>query len=169
MEFSRDEFWSGLPFPSPGDLADSGIEPASPTLQADALSSEPPGKQRTYSYGQRLSLPERSLSAACIWRYILSSNTIPRQGTKDHPGSLCPAQSQGAPFCSWEVHNLHNGEEQPCRESLESGRNQVCTHNCYHQKALDWNLGATVCQPGESTPRAKRRSFHICKTKILHG
>ena len=44
MEFSRQEYWSGLPFPSPGDLPDSGIEPGSPTLQADALPSELPGK-----------------------------------------------------------------------------------------------------------------------------
>ena len=42
MGFSRQECWSGLPFPSPGDLADPGIEPGSPTLQADALPSEPP-------------------------------------------------------------------------------------------------------------------------------
>ena len=41
---SRQEYWSGLPFPSPGDLANPGIEPRSPTLQADALPSEPPGK-----------------------------------------------------------------------------------------------------------------------------
>ena len=44
MEISRQEYWSGLPFPSPGDLPDPGIEPRSPTLQADALPSEPPGK-----------------------------------------------------------------------------------------------------------------------------
>ena len=42
MEFSRQEYWSELPFPSPGDLPDPGIEPRSPTLQADALPSEPP-------------------------------------------------------------------------------------------------------------------------------
>ena len=45
MEFSRQEYWSGLPFPSPGDLPDPGIEPGSPAMQADALPSEPPGKQ----------------------------------------------------------------------------------------------------------------------------
>ena len=45
MGFSRQEYWSGLPFPSPGDLPDSGIEPGSPALEADALTSEPPGKQ----------------------------------------------------------------------------------------------------------------------------
>ena len=44
MGFSRQECWSGLPFPSPGDLPDPGIEPGSPALQADALLSEPPGK-----------------------------------------------------------------------------------------------------------------------------
>ena len=44
MEFSRQECWSGLPFPSLGDLPNPGIEPRSPALQADALPSEPPGK-----------------------------------------------------------------------------------------------------------------------------
>ena len=44
MGFSRQEYWSGLPFPSPGDLPNPGIDPGSPTLQADALTSEPPHK-----------------------------------------------------------------------------------------------------------------------------
>ena len=43
MGFSRREYWSGLPFPSPGDLSDPGIEPESPASQADSLPSEPPG------------------------------------------------------------------------------------------------------------------------------
>ena len=43
MGFSRQEYWSGLPFPSPGDLPDPGIEPRFPALEADALTSEPPG------------------------------------------------------------------------------------------------------------------------------
>ena len=46
MGFSRQEYWSGLPFPSPGDLPDPGIEPRSPALEADALTSEP----RNYSH-----------------------------------------------------------------------------------------------------------------------
>ena len=45
MGFSRQEYWSGLPFPSPGDLPDPGTEPGSPTLEADALTSEPPGNR----------------------------------------------------------------------------------------------------------------------------
>ena len=44
MGFFRQEYWSGLPFPSAGDLPDPGIKPRSPTLQADALTSEPSGK-----------------------------------------------------------------------------------------------------------------------------
>ena len=44
MGFSMQEYWSGLSFPSPGDLPDPGIEPRSPTLQADTLPSEPPEK-----------------------------------------------------------------------------------------------------------------------------
>ena len=42
MELSRQEYWSGYPFPSPGDLPDSGIKPRSPSLQADSLPSKPP-------------------------------------------------------------------------------------------------------------------------------
>ena len=42
MEFSRQAYWSGLPFPSPGDFPNPGIEPGSPALQADYLSAEIP-------------------------------------------------------------------------------------------------------------------------------
>ena len=42
--FSRQEYWNGLSFPSPGDLSDPGLKPISPKLQADSLLSEPPGK-----------------------------------------------------------------------------------------------------------------------------
>ena len=44
MEFSRQEYWSGLPFSSPGDLPNQEIKPDSPALQADCLPSEPPGR-----------------------------------------------------------------------------------------------------------------------------
>ena len=45
LGFSREEYWSGLPFPPPGDLPNQGIEPRSPILQADALPSEPTQNQ----------------------------------------------------------------------------------------------------------------------------
>ena len=72
MGFSRQEYWSGLPVPSPGDLPDPGIEHRSPALQADALTSEPPAKlpegfQKTFLKGK--------------WRrgtagYMINSGTI---------------------------------------------------------------------------------------------
>ena len=51
MGFSRQEHWSGLPFPSPGDLPDIGIEPGPPALEADTLTSEPPGKPKVVRSG----------------------------------------------------------------------------------------------------------------------
>ena len=51
MEFSRPEYWTGEPFPSPGDLAIPGIEPASPALQADSLPAEPQGKRKNIGVG----------------------------------------------------------------------------------------------------------------------
>ena len=50
MGFSRQEYGSGLPFPSPGDLPNPGIKPRSPALRVDSLPTEPPGKPR---YGRR--------------------------------------------------------------------------------------------------------------------
>ena len=55
MGFPRQEYWSGLPFPPPGDLPNPGIKPGSPALQADCLPSEPPGK---YVYVNIISLKQ---------------------------------------------------------------------------------------------------------------
>ena len=51
MGFSRQEYWSGWLFPSPGDLPNTGIEPRSPTLQAGSLPAEPPGKSKNTGVG----------------------------------------------------------------------------------------------------------------------
>ena len=56
MGFSRQEYWSGLPLPSPGDLPDLGIEPRSPALQADSLLSEASG-----IYSKLLVMPETNI------------------------------------------------------------------------------------------------------------
>ena len=60
--FSRQGYWSGLPFPSPGDLPNPGIKPESPALQADALPSEAPGKPQGHLLF-RFFLPERDWAA----------------------------------------------------------------------------------------------------------
>ena len=57
MGFSWQEYWSELPFPSPGDLPDPGIEPESPAFQADTLTSEPPGKSITTHSGKTPACP----------------------------------------------------------------------------------------------------------------
>ena len=54
MESSRQEYWSGLPFPPLGDLPDPGIEPRSPALQVDSLPFEPPGDSNTMTAPTRL-------------------------------------------------------------------------------------------------------------------
>ena len=51
MEFFRQEDWSGLPFPSPGDIPNPGIKPRFPTLQVDSLPSELPGKPKNTGVG----------------------------------------------------------------------------------------------------------------------
>ena len=60
--FSRQEYWSGLPFPSPGDLPDPGIKPRSPAFQADALTSEPRASVYMYTI---------YIYAMCIYMYTI--------------------------------------------------------------------------------------------------
>ena len=82
MEFSRQEYWSGLPVPSPGDLPDPAIEP-SPTFQADALPSELPGKpldsQRWFhflSLLEELDLVQLASIVLAIWYKTLFSKIL---------------------------------------------------------------------------------------------
>ena len=67
MEFSRPEYWSGQPFTSPGGLPIPGIKPRSPTLKADSLPAEPPGKPKKTGEDS-LSLPQQIfLTQKSIW------------------------------------------------------------------------------------------------------
>ena len=54
MRFSRQEYWSGLPFPSPRDLSHPGTEPGSPALQAESLPTEPLGEPQTMSIAAQI-------------------------------------------------------------------------------------------------------------------
>ena len=65
MEYSWQAYWNGLPFPSPGDLSEQGIELRSPTLQADSLSSEPPGKP-----------PEDTVQCCAVLSYSVMSDSV---------------------------------------------------------------------------------------------
>ena len=71
--FSRQEYWSGLPFPSPGDLPDPGAEPGSPALQVDALPSESQHikKQRYYFANKGPSSQSSGFSSSHVWMWEL--------------------------------------------------------------------------------------------------
>ena len=67
--FSRPEHWSGYPFPSPGALPNSGVEPRSPTLQADSLPAEPPGKPydtKSKVYSRKIFPLKSSVEFSCL-------------------------------------------------------------------------------------------------------
>ena len=91
MGFSRQEYWSGLPLPSPGDLPDPGTEPGSPALEADALTSEPPGKQsclQTQGPDKvRFQVPGVRTSTSCSGGHSSTSN---RHHRRHHPKILTP-------------------------------------------------------------------------------
>ena len=70
MGFSRQKYWSGLPFPSSGDLPDPGIKPRSPVLQADSLLSEPPGKPlENHGDKEQTFKPVRAVGCCCCYCY----------------------------------------------------------------------------------------------------
>ena len=72
MEFSRPEYWSGYPFPSPGNLPNPGIEPRSPTLSADSLPAEPHKwsprilEWVAYPFSRRYFQPRNQTGVSCI-------------------------------------------------------------------------------------------------------
>ena len=75
MEFSRPEYWSGQPFPSPGDLPNPGIETRSPALQADSLPAEPQGKTMWYPLkAADITFPAISLKSLFYFREFKKSN-----------------------------------------------------------------------------------------------
>ena len=95
MGFSRQEYWSGLPFPSPGDLPYPGIEPGSPALQTDALPSEPLGK------------PDVQYAAAAAAKLLQSCPTLCDPIDRSPPGSPIPGILQ-ARILEWVAISFSN-------------------------------------------------------------
>ena len=104
MEFSKQEYSSGLPFPSPGDLPDPGIEPRSPALQAVILPSELPGKPPCLLVGRKfgyrgslcISLVFYRISLATGWFCNLSS----------HPQASVPCPLEDTMATQWHKRIL---------------------------------------------------------------
>ena len=87
MEFSRQEYWSGLPFPSPGDFPDPGIEPESPGLQADCSPYEPSGEPNRYwRYLIKFNCPSSLKKYMNSW--IKYSHLSPKASTMPFSGNL---------------------------------------------------------------------------------
>ena len=108
MGFSRQEYWSGLPFPSPGDLPDPGIEPRSPTLQADTLLSEPPGKQITENnWYQKTTLSENN--------WYSGKQNSPLTQHLSFSLVTCPNQSERAESDAEHSANHHRPHPTPVR------------------------------------------------------
>ena len=98
MEFSRPEYWSGKPFPSPGDFPNLGIEPRSPTLQVDSLPAEPPRKPKNRGVGSLSLLQRIFLTQEVNWG-LLHCRRL-----------LYQLSNQGSPrfqFCQLSILCLH--------------------------------------------------------------
>ena len=95
MGFPRQEYRSGLPCSTPGDLPNLGIEPRSPALQVDSLPSEPPEKPKNTGVGS-LSLPRNQTGFSCIAGGLFLLTKLPRKpwcliSTLDHVKKVSPS------------------------------------------------------------------------------
>ena len=108
MEFSKQEYWSGLPFPSPGDLPNPGIESRSPTLQADSLLTEPPGNPLN-----ALGVPLNSLGAL---KHISNSHSPDRN---DHQ-STCTSLRKTSVSLSASEFCIPNSGGQSTRKTWDT-------------------------------------------------
>ena len=119
MGFSRQEYWRGLPFPFPGNLLDPGIEPGSPAFQADALTSEPPGKPRQNKAPRKdahVQIPgacERHVTWLCCACLVAQScPTLCDPMDCSPPGSSVPGILQ-ARTLEWVAMPSSRGSSQP--------------------------------------------------------
>ena len=131
-EFSRQEYWSGWPFPSPGDLPDLGIEPRSPTLQADLLPSEPPGKpvipegvaKSDYSSSQEPA--ELFHLYSHVSPHLFMWNALPL-----HPTEF---------YSSWKIRGIVTSLVIPCYNSLYYPYHSLMFFFFFHSGFLSYSL-----------------------------
>ena len=125
MEFSRQEYWNGLPFPSTEDLCDTGIKPGSPTLQADSLPSKPPWRLENLSavwktwfrsLGQEDPLEKGMATQSSILTWRTSWTEEP--GGLQSMGSKRVTRDWITNTMEWRAHNL--GTSNPLRGIQDS-------------------------------------------------
>ena len=140
MEFSRQEYWSRLLLPSPGDLPDLGIEPGFPALQADALPSEPPGSHQGPGYwgsklGRGLTLYCKSICTVLICTKYVS---FPRGSVGKE--FTCNAGDPGSiPWLRRSSGKRNNNPFQySCLENPQGQRSLVGCSPWDHRVGHDW-------------------------------
>jgi len=144
MEFSRQEYWSGLPFPSPGDLPDPGIKPGSPALQADSLPSEPPGKPSNVK-GRGWIVESDSANLGWSLRFCISrelvcqaagpGTTLWAQGFKNS-ASIGMADSAACPANMWTL--MAEGHSLPAKQTMCTALAQLTSKVCHNHR--EWNM-----------------------------
>ena len=151
MEFSRPEYWSGLPFRSPGDLPNPRIEPGTPALQADSLLSEPPGKPYSREGGHQIR------GAGAVWP----------QGSPGTPSPPCRAPPlQRTPRLLLPTGRRSHTDSLlhfpsckfPCK---------ACSHSLNVQAGHDHH-----CFPGQDQSSCSRSPYPVfCRERhdFLHG
>ena len=162
MGFSRQEYWSGLRCPPPGDLPDPGIEPTSPVLQADSLPSEPPGQGLNLLSSTGVGYPDFPLQGNVQW------------GRRASGVSAAVGASRVCPDFSTEAMPCPNFS----RTMVEPGGSTRASHFCLRPAPLrasvvpevlpDW-LGLAPemrCRqrPFLTNPAFLPLLFHTCKT-----
>ena len=166
MGFSRQEYWSGLPCPPPGDLLEPGTEPQSPALQADSLSFEPPIKGSQINKSSCESFPHSSVGKEFACNAgdpgsTTGSGRSPGEGTGYPPqyswASLV-AQLIKNPPAIWETWIWSLGWEDP----LEKGK---ATHSSILTWRIPWN-SPWGCKESDTTERLSLSRvspyFHEC-------
>ena len=141
MEFSRPKYWSGLPFPTPGDFPNPGIEPSSPTLQADSSLSEPPGKLGIL--GCVHAKPLQSCPTLCDpMDHSPPGSSVHGDSPGNNTGTVCHALLQGIfstqqwnpclPHCRPTLYHLSHWES----DSVNICQSQDSNPFYFHSKTL---------------------------------
>ena len=116
--FSRQEYWSGLPYPSPGDLPDPGIKPRSPALEADALTSEPPGKPNCKGNQSWIFIGRTDAEAQgpILWHLIQSTDSLEK--------TLILGKTEGRRRRGWQRMRWLDGDGHGFGQALGVGDGQ---------------------------------------------